>query len=81
MLGGAIGSTGSYTPPRSPGKYKGAGVGPSPAYSYSCAVAEVTVDQETGIICGRVDGNIEQVANRTRLVARSQRKMRNLRAR
>ena len=47
---GAIGSTGSYTPPRSPGKYKGAGVGPSPAYSYSCAVAEVTVDQETGII-------------------------------
>jgi 4-hydroxybenzoyl-CoA reductase alpha subunit len=47
---GAIGSTGSYTPPRSPGKYKGAGVGPSPAYSYSCAVAEVTVDQDTGII-------------------------------
>ena len=47
---GAIGSTGSYTPPRSPGKYKGAGVGPSPAYSYSCAVAEVTVDRDTGII-------------------------------
>ena len=47
---GAIGSTGSYTPPRSPGKYKGAGVGPSPAYSYSCAIAEVTVDAETGII-------------------------------
>ncbi|HEU4586089.1 MAG TPA: molybdopterin cofactor-binding domain-containing protein, partial [Gemmatimonadaceae bacterium] len=38
---GAIGATGSYRPPRSPGRYKGAGVGPSPAYSYSCAVAEV----------------------------------------
>src|SRR5436190_1143824 len=31
---GTIGTVGSYTPPRSPGKYKGAGVGPSPAYSY-----------------------------------------------
>jgi 4-hydroxybenzoyl-CoA reductase subunit alpha len=47
---GAIGTTGSYTPPRSPGRYKGAGVGPSPAYSYSCAVAEVVVDPETGIV-------------------------------
>ena len=47
---GAIGATGSYTPPRSPGRYKGAGVGPSPAYSYSCAVAEVEVDPETGIV-------------------------------
>lgn len=47
---GAIGSTGSYTPPSSPGRYKGAGVGPSPAYSYSCAVAEVEVDPATGIV-------------------------------
>ena len=47
---GAIGATGSYTPPRSPGRYKGAGVGPSPAYSYSCAIAEVEVDEETGIV-------------------------------
>jgi 4-hydroxybenzoyl-CoA reductase subunit alpha len=47
---GAIGSTGSYTPPRSPGRYKGAGVGPSPAYSYTCAVAEVEVDPDTGIV-------------------------------
>jgi 4-hydroxybenzoyl-CoA reductase alpha subunit len=47
---GAIGATGSYTPPRSPGRYKGAGVGPSPAYSYSCAVAEVEVDPESGIV-------------------------------
>ncbi len=47
---GTVGSTGSYTPPRSPGRYKGAGVGPSPAYSYSCAIAEVEVDPETGIV-------------------------------
>src|SRR6266404_4455113 len=37
---GTIGTVGSYTPPRSPGRFKGAGVGPSPAYSYSAAVAE-----------------------------------------
>ena len=47
---GAIGATGSYKPPRSPGRYKGAGVGPSPAYSYSCAIAEVEVDPSTGIV-------------------------------
>jgi CO/xanthine dehydrogenase Mo-binding subunit len=47
---GAIGTTGSYKPPRSPGRYKGAGVGPSPAYSYSCAIAEVEVDPSTGIV-------------------------------
>jgi 4-hydroxybenzoyl-CoA reductase alpha subunit len=45
---GTIGTVGSYTPPASPGRYKGAGVGPSPAYSYSAAVVEVTVDPETG---------------------------------
>jgi 4-hydroxybenzoyl-CoA reductase subunit alpha len=47
---GTVGTTGSYTPPRSPGRYKGAGVGPSPAYSYSAAVAAVEVDPETGIV-------------------------------
>ena len=47
---GTIGSTGSYKPPRAPGRYKGAGVGPSPAYSYSAAVAEVDVDPETGLV-------------------------------
>jgi len=46
---GTIGTTGSYTPPRSPGKYRGAGVGPSPTYSYSASVIEVEVDPETGI--------------------------------
>src|SRR5881397_932982 len=47
---GTIGTVGSYTPPRSAGKYRGAGVGPSPAYSYSACVAEVEVDPETGIV-------------------------------
>ena len=47
---GVVGSVGSYTPPKAPGRYKGAGVGPSPGYSYSVAVAEVNVDPETGIV-------------------------------
>jgi 4-hydroxybenzoyl-CoA reductase alpha subunit len=47
---GTIGNVGSYTPPRSPGRYRGAGVGPSAAYSYSACVAEVEVDPETGIV-------------------------------
>jgi hypothetical protein len=47
---GTVGTTGSYTPPRSPGRYKGAGVGPSPAYSYTAAVAEVEVDPQTGVV-------------------------------
>ncbi|HEX8424103.1 MAG TPA: molybdopterin cofactor-binding domain-containing protein [Pyrinomonadaceae bacterium] len=47
---GTIGTVGSYTPPRSPGRFKGAGVGPSPAYSYSACVAEVDVDEETGLV-------------------------------
>ncbi len=47
---GTVGSVGSYTPPRSPGRYRGAGVGPSPTYSYSAAIAEVDVDPATGIV-------------------------------
>jgi 4-hydroxybenzoyl-CoA reductase alpha subunit len=47
---GTVGTVGSYTPPASPGKYRGAGVGPSPAYSYSACVAEVDVDAATGIV-------------------------------
>ena len=46
---GTLGSVGSYTPPRRGGRYKGSGVGPTPAYSYSACVAEVTVDAETGL--------------------------------
>jgi len=45
---GTLGSTGSYRPPPSPGRFKGAGVGPSPAYSYSACVVELKVDLETG---------------------------------
>ncbi len=48
--GGVVGTVGSYTPPKSPGRYRGAGVGPSAAYSYSAAIAEVEVDPETGIV-------------------------------
>jgi 4-hydroxybenzoyl-CoA reductase alpha subunit len=47
---GTVGTVGSYTPPRSAAKYRGAGVGPSPAYSYSACVAEVEVDPATGIV-------------------------------
>ncbi len=48
---GALISSGSYTPPEGiHGDYKGAGVGPSPAYSYSTCVAQVAVDVETGEI-------------------------------
>src|SRR5204862_1438253 len=41
---GTIGTVGSYTPPMSAGKYRGAGVGPSPAYYYSACVAEGYVE-------------------------------------
>ena len=52
---GALVARGTYAPPETArgGKFKGAGVGPSPAYSYSAQVAEVTVDPETGRV--RVD--------------------------
>ncbi len=41
---------GTYSPPREAqgGDFKGAGVGPSPAYSYSAQVAEVSVDEDSG---------------------------------
>ncbi len=47
---GALTGTGSYAPPPEArgGRHKGGGVGPSPAYSYSAQVAEVSVDEETG---------------------------------
>jgi 4-hydroxybenzoyl-CoA reductase subunit alpha len=47
---GAVGTVGSYTPPPSAARYKGGGVGPSPAYSYTAAVVEVEVDESTGWI-------------------------------
>jgi CO/xanthine dehydrogenase Mo-binding subunit len=73
---GTLVAAGSYRPPAGiGGAYKGAGVGPTPAYSYQAAVAEVTVDLETGQLtvdkittahdCGRalnpvnVEGQVE----------------------
>jgi len=45
---GALGAMGSYTPPKLARPFRGSGVGPSPAYSYSACVAQVDVDPETG---------------------------------
>jgi 4-hydroxybenzoyl-CoA reductase alpha subunit len=45
---GTISAVGSYAPPKAPGRYKGAGVGPSPAYSFSACVVETEVDAVTG---------------------------------
>jgi 4-hydroxybenzoyl-CoA reductase alpha subunit len=47
---GVLAFPGSYAPPKRAGKYKGGGVGPSPCYSYSACVVELTVDEETGWI-------------------------------
>jgi CO/xanthine dehydrogenase Mo-binding subunit len=47
---GVLAFAGSYAPPKRAGKYKGGGVGPSPCYSYSACVVELTVDEDTGVI-------------------------------
>ncbi len=49
---GPITTRGTYTVPRElqGGKFRGAGVGPSPAYSYAAQVVEVAVDEDTGAI-------------------------------
>jgi CO/xanthine dehydrogenase Mo-binding subunit len=48
---GTLVAAGSYKPPAGiGGSYKGAGVGPTPAYSYQASVAEVSVDLETGTL-------------------------------
>jgi 4-hydroxybenzoyl-CoA reductase alpha subunit len=48
---GPVVGTGSYRPPAGlGGGFKGSTVGTSPAYSFSTAVAEVTVDLETGYV-------------------------------
>ena len=48
---GTIGTTGSYTPPRSAAKFKGGGVGPSPTYSYTAR------HRRGGGRCRRPDGS------------------------
>jgi CO/xanthine dehydrogenase Mo-binding subunit len=47
---GVLAFAGSYAPPKRAGKYKGGGVGPSPCYSYSACVVELSVDEDTGTI-------------------------------
>src|SRR4029453_18661773 len=47
---GVLAFPGSYAPPKRAGKNKGGGVGPSPCYSYSACVVELTVDEDTGWI-------------------------------
>src|SRR5260370_15353631 len=50
---GALVAAGSYAPPEGiHGCYKGPGVGPSPAYSYSTFVPQVADDVETGALVG-----------------------------
>ncbi len=47
---GTLVSAGSYTPPKIAGPYKGSGVGPSPAYSYSACVVDLEADTRTGLV-------------------------------
>ncbi len=47
---GTVVATGSYRPPEIAGPFKGSGVGPSPAYSYSACVIETDVDPDTGAV-------------------------------
>ena len=43
-------TAGAYKPPKLAGPYKGAGVGPSPAYSFTASVVELECDPETGVV-------------------------------
>jgi len=47
---GTLCTVGSYTPPKTPGRYRGAGVGPTPTYSYSACVVDLSVDEGTGML-------------------------------
>jgi CO/xanthine dehydrogenase Mo-binding subunit len=47
---GTLGATGSYSPPKHPANYKGSGVGPTTAYTFSTSVVELFCDPETGEI-------------------------------
>jgi 4-hydroxybenzoyl-CoA reductase alpha subunit len=48
VLRGPLMGHGAYTPPKLGGKFKGAPVGTSPAYSFGVQVSEVSIDEETG---------------------------------
>lgn len=45
---GTLSAAGWYAPPPLGGTYKGAGAGPSPAYSFTAHVIELSVDEATG---------------------------------
>jgi 4-hydroxybenzoyl-CoA reductase alpha subunit len=47
---GALSTAGSYRPPRIGGPFKGSGVGPSPAYSYSACVVDLDADARSGLL-------------------------------
>ena len=47
---GTLTSAGSYTPPKIAGPYKGSGVGPSPAYSYTACAVDLDADPRSGIV-------------------------------
>jgi CO/xanthine dehydrogenase Mo-binding subunit len=47
---GPLIESGSYRAPDLAGPYRGAGVGPSPAYSYSACVVQVGCDADTGTV-------------------------------
>ncbi|HEY1455234.1 MAG TPA: molybdopterin cofactor-binding domain-containing protein [Candidatus Dormibacteraeota bacterium] len=47
---GTLTTAGSYTPPKLAGPYKGSGVGPSPAYSYSACVVDLDADARSGLV-------------------------------
>jgi CO/xanthine dehydrogenase Mo-binding subunit len=48
---GLLGEVGSYNTPKDRhGEYRGGTIGASPAYSFTAHVAEVEVDEETGIV-------------------------------
>ena len=47
---GALSTAGAYRPPRIGGPFKGSGVGPSPAYSYSACVVDLDADARSGLL-------------------------------
>jgi 4-hydroxybenzoyl-CoA reductase subunit alpha len=47
---GTLAATGSYWPPKNPREFKGSGVGPTPAYSFSTSIVELHCDSVTGDI-------------------------------
>ncbi len=47
---GPLVGKGSYSPPKLGGKFKGAPVGTSPAYSFCAQISQVEIDEETGEI-------------------------------